>query len=412
MPSISYAENPRIDSEKLTRLLQAKPKRSPIQTIVYETPKEEETTKQNSGIEKQSFTPSPKDETGILENISQTCQKELDNSKDSIPKIPEVIESPPRSPPETSTSDLTSNSLFQEKSHRNVCSFLSDIESEGYLSLSSFSLLNDFDDEESDVEHNNNSTNIDDAKTSVVLSSTIDESQSKNLKIQDSDEDTSNSSSSSSEATSDSSSTSSEESEDESSELSSNDDVTPFSTGFGRFSSTDSSIPFSIPFSSKGTEIQVKPFESTITKPPLFTAASCIRPSQLALKTGGMITPNFAVPFKIYSIRDFSTSQPFIPFTPQVQASPKELKVTEKEVRSDKDYGSKDEKRARRSRSRSLERRRSVERDKDRNKKIERKRSPLKRRSTSPVNKRKSPQPSSHKRKPHSRHSSPSPSLR
>ncbi len=88
----------------------------------------------------------------LEKSILSPPKKEQSETKVPVGKnlenVPVVVESPPRSPicqlPETS--DSTSSTLFREKNRRNVCSFLSDIESEGYLS--SFSLLNDDDSED------------------------------------------------------------------------------------------------------------------------------------------------------------------------------------------------------------------------------------------------------------------------
>jgi hypothetical protein len=98
-------------------------------------------------------------------------------------------------------------------------------------------------------------------------------------------------------------------------------------------------VPFSV-ITTKTIEMQAKSLENSITKPPLFTSAPCIRPSQIALKSGALIPPNFAVPFKIYSIRDFSSAvtltQPSIPQAIiQTKTSPKDTKVNEKETKVD-----------------------------------------------------------------------------
>lgn len=348
--------------------------------------------------------------TSPIKNSMDDTEKNseiITNKNDFLCKesVPVVVESPPRSPvlQLPSTSNFTSSSLFREKAVRNVCSFLSDIESEGYLS--SFSLLNDLDnDDQSDTEKKTTVEN------SNILSSTLDEDCQNKERVINSDEDDDTSSTSSS-TSSDSSSTSSE-SDEESSDTSSNEDITPFSSGFGRFSS-DSSLPFSVPLAeiTKTTlEMQAKSLEiSSISKPSLFTTAACIKPSQIALKTG-LIAPNFAVPFKIYSIRDISAAQLSLPsvtstlqISTEVKSISKESKVSER---------AREEKRSRKSRSRSLERRRSIDRE-VRNKKFDRRKSPpsmTKRRSISPpVAKRRSlTPPQSHKnRNFHLRHSSP-----
>lgn len=378
-----------------------------------------------SSIEKPFFGSSPIKENEVVEeseSIPQTIQKEED--------IPVVVESPTRSPIlQLPSSSTASNTLFHEKNRRNVCSFLSDIESEGYLS--SFSLLNDLeseDDEGAECAENTNKFSSVSKETSEILSSTTVEQNSQNVDLSSSDDDEDDTTSSSETSSSDDDSLSSS-SEEESSDTSSNEDLTHLSSsGFGRFSSSESILPFNVPFTTKTitqttttTDMQTKSLENSIIKPPLFTAAPCIRPSQIALKSGTLIPSNFAVPFKIYSIRDFSTAQFSQPIfstplqsqvtLPQAKASPKETKPDEKEVKSDKDHGFKDEKRSRKSRSRSFERRRSAERE-QRNRKNDRRRSPpsvSRKRSISPphIARRRSLTPSVSQKSRSSRHSPP-----
>lgn len=373
-PSISYAENPRSEQPTIhSKKVIVTPKGSSIERIIQSQSK-------SQPEEKSSFTPSPPIKEPDLEITPQTSSKDSEKnvSKNIVnDSIPEVVESPPRSPvlqlPSSPENSLSSTLFVREKS-RNVCSFLSDIESEGYLS--SFSLFNELDSDENEDE-NIQEKEIGKTTGIEVIENSYSETQNKEV-------DNNSTSSESSDDEGDSSSSSEEEtttsSEEESSDTSSNSDLTP--SGFGKFSSMP---PFASPFTTitkretstttTTIDMQVKSSIASITKPPIFTTAPCIRP--IALKPG-LIAPNFAVPFKIYSIRDFSSNTQLsqtVPSTPTAIITSTPAKTNQKDAKGSE----REEKRSRRSRSRSPE--------KDvRNKKVDRKKSPetRKRNSKSP----------------------------
>lgn len=362
--------------------------------------------------EKISFTPSPpiKEPTSKITS-SQTNSKESERKEVFGDSVLEIVESPPRSPVlqlQCSPENSSTSTLFVRDKSLNVCSFLSDIESEGYLS--SFSLLNELDSDENDQE-NKQATEKTVSKNVKVIEDIELNTQNSEIDDNSSNSDDSDDSDDSSLSDDSSSSTTlSSESEEDSSDTSSNEDLTP--SGFGKFSHLPPfafAPPFTTITKTETTTIDMQ-VKSSITKPAIFTATPCVRPSPIALKPGGLIAPNFPVPFKIYSIRDFSSTTQLtqsiastpVTTTPSiiVKASPKESKDNQE--------------RSRRSRSKSLDRRRSSERE-VRNRKNDRKRSPpslaRKRNSKSPTHivRRRSSTPILPQKNTgsHSRHSSP-----
>lgn len=352
-------------------------------------------------------------------------------------KIPEMVESPERSPilPIPLTANIfKTSSVTMEKSPtpspplkpskvRNVCSFLSDIasgsmfpglglgsglyderETSAGLNLEDYKLEEER--ELPEIKQLERSIKLDiesimepDTTAGKMLENALAKSEttpSDASESDDSDSDTSSSSDSSDDTTSES---------EESSEESSDDDVPTFTRGFGRFDA--SSMPM---------VTQIKPVTAPVT--PISQAAAIIsrfQPQQSAIKPPGLATnlirpfyapnlaPNyvqtlptattpftvglgtlsFPIPFKIYSLRDNNNCDMVFPspVQPVAVTTPTVEKISsERDKKSERDKRDKERKR---SRSRSHSRERDKKRAKD-----DRKKSPSKRRSPSPNKKR------------------------
>lgn len=276
------------------------------------------------------------------------------------PEIPVVIESPERSPvlPTSLPNNIFESSLVtMEKSPtpsppprptkvRNVCSFLSDIASGNIFSgLGLGSGLYD----------DNNSSgvglNLDKYKDETVSllpeakklerktivetdkamepdtteDKLLDRAPEKNSSDSDSDSDSDTSSSSDS----DSDDTTSES--EESSEESSDDDVPSFTRGFGRFDASSMPMVTQIkPITSVATPVShtvgpsrfqphqsiVKPpgLVTSVTKPTLYTPTAVqAMPTVTTPFSMGTGAFPFAIPFKIYSLRDTNNSEIIFP---------------------------------------------------------------------------------------------------
>ncbi|KAG5674127.1 hypothetical protein PVAND_004112 [Polypedilum vanderplanki] len=380
-------------------------------------------------------------------NMIEIVPKSIENKfKEKITEIPEVVESPEKSPVTPMTESIfesSSISMSMSKSPtpmnsgkpvKNVCSFLSDIESEGYLSGFSLGsgLYSDDEDDDSKLTDNLELNTGSLFNKNPEPDTTIEDKEKKESNDDDSDSDESESSSSS-ESSSDSSSSS--ESEDESSD-SSDDETTAIVSrfgGFGRFDAT--SIPMVTQIkpvltqtiagtaSSETTVVQSRfqPHQSIIRPPQLVT--NLTRPS-LYPATPVIATPTtpmpfaspfgagqFPVPFKIYSLKDagntgiiFPSSTPVTPIaTPSsssisvatVEKEKEKEKIKETEKEKDREREKRSEKREReRHRSRSYSRDRDRDRDRKRHKddrrdSERRKTPPPKRRSPSPIKNRK-----------------------
>lgn len=352
----------------------------------------------------------------LKENIEKKKQNKID--------IPVVIDSPEKSPITTGSDSIfdTPSVVSLGKSStpqvKNVCSFLTDLESEGYLS----SLSELYDNNNSDNEDVNEPIYLDKVESATSLcnskqepDTTVDKLIDNTLvEIKDSDSESDSddeSSTSSSSSSSSSSSESSEESSDESTDDETSKIVNIFS-GFGRFDATSmpmvtqikpigSAVQTAVPQPTESVTTRFQPHQSIIrppalvtnlTKPPLYTPSPCISTPNSVSSTP--IVPAFGqsqipIPFKIYSLRDagnngmifpqaaMSTSmQP--PMTPSIPEKEKEKeKVKEKEKRPEKR-----EREKHRSRSHSKERDRKKIKDDRRD--YERRKTPPKKRTPSP----------------------------
>lgn len=376
-------------------------------------------------------------------NTIEIVPKSIENRfNEKITEIPEVVESPEKSPPDTpmteSIFESSSVSMSMSKSPtpmssgkpvKNVCSFLSDIESEGYLSgfsLGSGLYSDDEDDSKltDNLELNTGSLFSKNPEPDTTFDK-VEEKEKKESNDDDSDSDESESSSSSSESSSDSSSS---ESEDESSD-SSDDETTKIVSrfgGFGRFDAT--SIPMVTQIkpvltqtiagtsSTEPTVVQSRfqPHQSIIrppqlvtnlTRPPLYTATPVIAtPTTPMPFVAPFGTGQFPVPFKIYSLKDAGNTGIIFPSTPITPVSAPSLastpvatvekekekeKTKESEKEKDREREKRPEKRERerhRSRSHSRDRDRDRKRHKDDRRDSDRRKTPPpKRRSPSPI---------------------------
>lgn len=362
---------------------------------------------------------------------------------DRQPEIPVVVESPEQSPVlnenifESSSTSMCSNSPStgaNKSGVKNVCSFLSDIESEGYLSGLSVKSGFSYDDDDDDKTRkdfkmdsnsfisNSNLFQINNTEPDTTIEKSENKfSLEKTGGNSDSDSDESESSSSS-ESSSDSSSESEEESSDNTSDEETTAVVNRFG-GFGRFDAT--SMPMVTQIKAATTQAiavtpetpttsRFQPHQSVIrppglltnlTKPILYTPAM---PAQQMISTPFMgPSPifgqaQFPIPFKIYSLRDagsgglvFPSVNPTVFATPETFVSSNKEKVREKDRRTEK----RDRDRHR-SRSHSRDRERDRKKFKEDRRDSERRRTPTRRRSVSPKKRSVSPRKSPKRRSP------------
>lgn len=374
-----------------------------------------------------------------LADIPKIVPAPIEEYKMNDPSIPEVVESPERSPiiPSSVCNNIFKSSVVtMEKSPtpsppprptkvRNVCSFLSDIASGNIFS--GLGLGNGlYNDDSSNVGLNFNDYNVDtkdlltetkklDRKTIIEPEKVMEPDTTADKLVEKAPEKSSTDDSDSDDSDSDTSSSSDSDSDDttseseDSSESSSDDDVPSFTRGFGRFDA--SSMPMVTQI--KPTTTPVTPTTQTVTsrfqpqqniiKPP----ALATNITKTSLYTTGVVqalptvsTPfsvgagigafAFPMPFKIYSLRDAANSEIIFPYpitpsaTPAVTpAAMSTIDKTEKDKKSTEKVSEKDKDRRDRKRSRSHSRERDRKRFKD-----DRRKSPPRKRSTSPSKKR------------------------
>ena len=254
----------------------------------------------------------------------QNIEKKID--------IPVVIDSPEKSPITTGSDsifDTPSASLNKSSTPqiKNVCSFLTDLESEGYLS--SYSEPYDGNSDDEDVNESIIAEKVESATNLFSINqepdTTVDKLENKFVEIKDSDSesDSDDDESSSSTSSSSSSSESSEESSDESTDDETSKIVNIFS-GFGRFDATSMPMVTQIktissaqttPAPTESVTTRFQPHQSIIrppalvtnlTRPPLYTPTCISAPNNI--QASPIIPPfgqsQFPIPFKIYSLRD------------------------------------------------------------------------------------------------------------
>lgn len=287
-PSISYAENIRKkETEKKKHS-----SRNKQETRLKKTLEDADDILEENNHEKFCDNRLKTEECCIIKHKAHSGFHQL-----SIP----VVESPPKSPV-ISQSSFMHFEMQTPISKKNICSFLSDLESD----FSSYSIAND---------------EIDSFENETGVAYKCNENQKeKNQEILDSDEDSHSDSSTSDSSTSSSSMSSSSSSNSfDNSDESSNDG---FSSGFGRFDSTTmQALNSSIHFTPIVSNIQIpSPFvvsatTSTAAKSTLFTPATCIS-HPMQFKAGA----NFPIPFKIYSLRDLQSNPISFPSTSYVAA--------------------------------------------------------------------------------------------
>lgn len=236
----------------------------------------------------------------------ECCKQRISSGFHQLSTIP-VVESPPKSPVISQSSFMHFD--MQPASKKNICSFLSDLESDDFKDDMDSYITSITNDEIEPFEHKVNFSikhnQIEIEKDHIILDSNDDSSDSSDY----------------SSTTSSSTSSSSSSSFNENSDESSNDG---FSSGFGRFDSStmqalNTSIHFT-PIARSTLQIQ-SPFATTAAttststplKSNLFTPATCIS-HQVQLKSG----TNFPIPFKIYSLRDLKTNPISFPSTSYV----------------------------------------------------------------------------------------------
>lgn len=359
-------------------------------------------------------------------SIVPPIKENIEKIKNKI-DIPVVIDSPEKSPITTGSDSIfdTQSVVSLSKSSstpqvKNVCSFLTDLESEGYLS--SFSELYDNNNSD-DNEDINESTCLEKVESATSLynskqepDTTVDKLiENKLVEIKDSDSESDSddeSSTSSSSSSSSSSSESSEESSDESTDDETSKIVNIFS-GFGRFDATSmpmvtqikpigSAVQTTVPQPTESVTTRFQPHQSIIrppalvtnlTKPPLYTPSPCIStPNSVPVSP---IVPAFGqsqipIPFKIYSLRDAGNNGMIFPqaaISTSMQP-PTTPSISEKDKIKEKDKDKSEKRPEKREREKHRSRSHSKERDRKKIKEdrrdYERKKTPPKRRTPSP----------------------------
>lgn len=329
----------------------------------------------------------------ILEPLVSLPTEET--NKFNHPAIPEVVESPERSPipsPVDNVFTIAKSPTPPPKPNphvRNVCSFLSDIASGNFFS--------DF------LSDNAGACglNIQPYKTDdspVEPDTTVAKSSDQNSDIDDdsdaSDSDDSDSSDTSS--SSDSDTTSSSESEEESEDSDDGIEIPTFS-GFGTFNSSSMPMvqqikPMSAPLTPASSTSTVSPQIPAkigpFSKPPNLYTPSPIKslqsnPIPFVMPAFNANIPGMQIPFKIYSLRDTANifTPPTTPISTPVISTPSSDKSERKT--DDREKSERRDKDRKRSRSRSLSRERDRKRIKD-----DKRKSPQRRKSPSPIRKR------------------------